>query len=238
MRHVLMVGSACFSLLGSAFAFADEIGAEPVYVPVSLEKLFQGPEERRPYIQANLAGGVTDFSSFGGSGLLEAALFGKDEDALFGAGGAIGLMCDYGDHRCRCELEAIGFRNNHYTVLGTDGFNFFQLPAKLQQTTLMGNLWYDRTLTDSLNLFVGGGLGGADLDMSIAAAGVTSYAGATNFAWQAGGGLTKKLNEDLEADLGYRYLDCGHVDAIIPGGNVATDLHSHEIMLCLRWYVW
>lgn len=238
LRRCAVFAAACLTAFSNAQAQDGDLPDGSVYQQLGPCQLFQQPDQRRLYVQANLVSGVSDFSSFGGSGLLEATLLGKDEDVLFGAGGSIGLMCDYDEHRCRCELEAMGFQNNRYSVLGTDGFNFFILPAKLQQSTLMGNLWYDRTISDTLNLFVGGGLGGADIDMAVNTGGSTSYGGATNFAWQVGGGVTRKISSDLELDLGYRYLDCGDVHAFIPGGDVSTDVHSHEVMLSRRWYVW
>jgi opacity protein-like surface antigen len=210
---------------------------EPVYTALDPDDLFCEPVERSIYLQANLLSGASEFRTSGSSDLLEELFFGKDRDVLLGVGGAIGVMCDYSDHRVRCEFEALGYHNNQYQILGTSGGPPVVHNAQLNQWTMMGNVWYDKVLTDHWNWYGGGGIGGVQADTTVNVGGFTGRGSADNFVWQLGTGLTRRLNADLETDLGYRFQNAGDITTALPGGAVTTELQSHQLMLSLRWYV-
>jgi opacity protein-like surface antigen len=66
--------------------------------------------------------------------------------------------------------------------------------------------------------------------------------GVYKFAFQANSALSYEINERTQLQFGYRYLDLGATDAdlLFDGTNVSAglvdlDLHSHELVLAVRW---
>jgi opacity protein-like surface antigen len=234
---LILVVASKFALPAATADDQSSVIHRPVYTASDPDDLFCEPVERSIYVQANLLSGAAEFRTSGGSDLLEELFFGKDRDVLLGLGGAIGVMCDYSDHRVRCEFEALGYHNNQYQILGTSGGPPAVHNAQLNQWTMMGNVWYDKVLSDTWSWYGGGGIGGIQADTTVNVGGFTGRGSADNFVWQLGTGLTKQLNSDLETDLGYRFQDAGDITTALPGGSTTTDLQSHQLMLSLRWYV-
>jgi OOP family OmpA-OmpF porin len=90
-----------------------------------------------------------------------------------------------------------------------------------------------------------------DLSRTSFATGGGAYVGSvssharTNFAWGVGAGMAYAVMPNLSLDLGYKYLDLGHMSSgttFSPAGAVAintsrmsADLHAHTVMLGLRY---
>jgi outer membrane protein OmpA-like peptidoglycan-associated protein len=100
----------------------------------------------------------------------------------------------YGLASWRLELEG-GYRHN-----GFDG----ALDIELDEWTAMVNALYEVRLSRSLNLSVGGGVGGDFANLKFANTGFDDDQ--WNFAWQGIAGLSFALSKDLDLTLDYRYL--------------------------------
>jgi len=84
------------------------------------------------------------------------------------------------------------------------------LRGDLEGYNVMGNLFYDQELTDTIDLYLGGGAGVSYLDANFAGttAGVTFDDDSdTVFAYQFLAGFGWHYSEHTVVDLGYRYWD-------------------------------
>jgi opacity protein-like surface antigen len=73
-------------------------------------------------------------------------------------------------------------------------------------------------------------------------AGFGRNSGDWNLAWALHAGVAYNVSKNLKVELAYRYLNLGSITDTVDciGGCVAdsykfSDLHSHDIMLGLRW---
>lgn len=87
--------------------------------------------------------------------------------------------------------------------------------------TLMVNAYYDFKNETDFTPYVGGGVG-------VAFVGENS-----NFAWNVGGGVGYKINDDFTASLGYRFVGLGEFED--KDRKTSGMLYSHEVMLGLRY---
>lgn len=133
----------------------------------------------------------------------------------FGVGGAFAFGYDFlpkYNVPVRTELEY---------ALRTDAnfkYNDRNRVAKMPQT-LLANMYLDFENETDFTPYVGGGVG-------------ISFVGPdTNFAWNVGGGVSYEVTENIEVDLGYRYLSLGQFEHRNTEGN----LYMHEAMLALRY---
>ncbi len=114
--------------------------------------------------------------------------------------------------------------------------------AKVQSSTVLGNLYLDLGTWSGLTPYVGGGAGTAYLR-------VTDFASASlpaspvsadrwNFAWAAIAGVSYRFTPNLLADIGYRYLDQGQAVTGLSGAGdqlILKNLTSHELRAGMRW---
>lgn len=98
--------------------------------------------------------------------------------------------------------------------------------ARIRSKSLMANAYYDRPLGSDLSLFVGGGVGVAQLRSSavqhftiVQAPFAGTQTGSiwpsrtrTNFAFSATAGLDRRLSRKLTFEIGGRYLSMGRYD--------------------------
>jgi opacity protein-like surface antigen len=112
--------------------------------------------------------------------------------------------------------------------------------ARLQMSTVMGNLYFDLGTWGGLTPYVGAGAGAgfARTTQFVRPA----YVGPdttlqTRFAYAAMGGLAMKVAPNLQLDLGYRYLNYGDIKLAseAAGDTYARKVAAHEVRLGLRW---
>ena len=82
------------------------------------------------------------------------------------------------------------------------------------------------------------GLGVAQVDLETTDNVTNGDDSSTEFAWQAGVGLSYALTDTTSFQLGWRYLSLGSVETdltgIVGGGDFELDLTSHEVLTGLR----
>ena len=104
--------------------------------------------------------------------------------------------------------------------------------------------WVRQTL-DKSQIYVGGGIGVAGIEIDFTDNTHFAQANNTQFAWQAGTGFSYALTRIVSLDLGYRYFDYGAVSTRYVGIGTGVDLGffaltqtSHEFRGGLRVNFW
>lgn len=172
------------------------------------------------------------------------------------AGGAAGVAIDRDNGRLRIEAEGRG-RDD---LTGTyDGMAGPLVDASLRWAAADGwsalvNVWRDYTVTEHVDVYMGGGLGGggyrygfggrADF-LGPADIAFSSRAQVAAFAWQAGGGAIWNVSDRVALDVGYRFFSIDQADATvfgkingIPVGSVTLpqQFTASELLFGLRVY--
>jgi opacity protein-like surface antigen len=228
-----MVALVCSLLpVGAASAESD------LYQPVALGDVREG--DRRFYLS-----GIIGPSW----GTLQVEDSPSVNDPLFSAGGAAGVAFERESGRLRVEFEA-RYRDPISGAFG-DADSSSSLRAANGWSTLV-NAWRDVDLTDSLGIYVGGGIGGGGygslaVQSAVPASNFTinGSGSASGFAWQAGGGVIYELTERITLDLGYRFfeIDSGSITATSSQSNVPietfavdTGFSASELLFTIRIY--
>ena len=140
---------------------------------------------------------------------------------LFTAGGALGMAFDRPFGAIRAEVEGRG-RDSLYDTLDVTAIPLATGSGTwvaADSWSTMVNLWRDFSVTDDVDLYVGGGIGAGGSTYRVNGhyqlTGIRpNYffggpATAQSFAWQAGCGTKWALSERVELDLGYRFFALG-----------------------------
>lgn len=149
-------------------------------------------------------------------------------DNGYGAYGSIGYA--FARH-WRIEAE-LGYRDNDADMTG-----FPVAPTNLSEITLMGNVAYDVSLTNS---FAIGLLGGIGVDRATLERGSGDHRD-YQFAYQAGAELIFQASTHWDLYVGYRYLGVNDVDysrtelGLAAGPEIDHDYKKHLISLGLRY---
>jgi len=101
----------------------------------------------------------------------------------------------------------------------------------------MINGYWDIAKTNAFTPYVGAGIGMARLSTSeqTTTGGIANEPGETanNFAWALMAGTAVDITDNLEADVGYRYMNMG--DFKLQGSTSYDDLQAHEVRAGLRF---
>ena len=151
--------------------------------------------EFNPYLSAKLKYAITDNSV-----TTDAGKFSINKD-LFGGSGALGVKFPFEFGAVRVEAEYTRTADADKTFHGEKE----SLKAELRTQALMFNAYYDFNTNTAFTPYVGFGLGGARMKLSVGDQAIHQ----TELAWQVGLGVSYKICENLSADLGYRYIDYG-----------------------------
>ncbi len=93
------------------------------------------------------------------------------------------------------------------------------------------NMYYDYITCTPFTPYLGVGLGGSSIKYS-----VEDQSDRNNrFAWQVGAGIAYAFNTNISADVGYRFVDLGHMSRNHDGAKTRIDSNAHELYLGLRY---
>jgi opacity protein-like surface antigen len=118
-----------------------------------------------------------------------------------------------------------------------DGFSANFNWAAADGWSALFNVWRDFTVSEQVDLYFGGGVGGGGYRYSSAGsvafpgepATVLSYAGnaqVASFAWQAGGGVIWNLSDRMAFDVGYRFFSIDQSPTTLTGSINGVPLGS------------
>jgi opacity protein-like surface antigen len=173
------------------------------------------------------------------------------------AGGAAGIAFERDNGRLRIEVEGRGRDdvtaglNQSLSEDFTANFNW----AAADGWSALFNVWRDFSVSEQVDLYLGGGVGGGGYRYSMAGsvafageATVLSYASnaqVASFAWQAGGGVIWNLSNRVALDVGYRFFSIdqspttltGFIDGVPLGSIVLPQqFTASELLFGLRIY--
>jgi opacity protein-like surface antigen len=168
---------------------------------------------------------------------------------LFTAGGAAGMAFDRENGMVRAEFEGRSrdLMQGQTNLYNPDG-SFFDNPGVRASNgwSTMANVWRDFDVTDRTGLYAGGGIGAGGYQLTaVYPPPPTAASGITQFAWQAGGGVTYAFTEKLTLDLGYRFFAIGTGSSPVTappndlgqfGGAMTSSFAASELLLSVRLY--
>lgn len=196
------------------------------------DEIFAAPCDSCCYVQGSLLTAFPHLQARGVDVLSENEIAGSDSDASLGVGAAIGVMHCFETFRLRTEMS--GNWLGHSDFVTSSGPIDYKVNAN--QWSTMANIWFDKPLTDEMWIYAGGGLGTVRTSIHVQNGAITGKGSTKDFTYQVGTGLIFPVQDNMEFDLGYRFVDAGSVTAkLTGGGSYTTTMNSHLIMLSLRW---
>ena len=154
------------------------------------------------------------------------------------AGGAAGIAFERDNGRLRMEVEGRG-RDDVTAHLSPPlpgavaNFNW----AAADGWSALFNVWRDFTVSEQVDLYLGGGVGGGGYRYSLAGSLASSSepgpvlaygsnAQVASFAWQAGGGVIWNLSDRVAFDVGYRFFSIDQSPTTLTGSFNGVPLGS------------
>lgn len=139
----------------------------------------------------------------------------------------------------RAEIEyAIRSDMSRKESLDILGVNV-DVDARFGLQTLMANFYFDIHNSTAFTPYLGAGAGlafvSSHYEVSALGASVSRDNRNTVFAWNVGAGCSYAFNENISADLGYRFIGMGESSSSFFGDNVSTIGNAHEFSLGLRF---
>lgn len=164
--------------------------------------------------------------------------------SLFTAGGTLGVAFERPLGALRLEVEGRGRDKVSETVVDEElNFSITGEATDIWSTTV--NLWRDFAATDTVGIYVGGGIGGGGCRSVIAASEPFADRLSVNdpisaFAWQAGCGLTYAVTPRVVLDVGYRFFAIDESTATGTAFDAPfsyrTGFSASELLFTLRVY--
>ena len=177
------------------------------------------------YLGAGLGWNIAEDSEIEGTGLNGDVEFDDGYAGFLTFGGKLFWFRGEGE---------FGYRKNDVdSVTGVGSAN-----GDVNVLSYMGNLLFDIPTGTPWVPYVGGGIGGArlDVDSSLPAAGVSVDETESAFAYQGIVGVTYNVNENLGIFADYRYFDTEEVSFRASNGtNFDTDYTAHTLTIGLRY---
>ena len=150
----------------------------------------------------------------------------------FTAGGAVGMA--FSRPRGQWRVEAAGrYRDGIQNEFGQ---------ASTDNWSVLCNAWRDVSITKKFGLYGGGGIGAGGYrwssDVIFGNEAILADVQATQFAWQAGGGVVYAVSDRITLDLGYRFYSLNEVRFVIPsnGGLYDGQFSANELLFQIRIY--
>jgi opacity protein-like surface antigen len=147
------------------------------------------------------------------------------------------------EYRARTQVNARGIYDQ---VTGQgDAYQGY-----LKSWVFLGNAYVDLGTWNCFTPYVGAGIGAAynqladfvDMGIGTTGAGFGRNSSDWNLAWALHAGLAYSVSKNLKVELAYRYLNLGSVTDTVdciggcnPDSYKFSNIHSHDIMLGLRW---
>lgn len=163
---------------------------------------------------------------------------GDPTDNSLGTGAVFGIGAGFRTNWVRSDVTVDSSAAQTYkgTIATTD-----DVTAKVQTVSALLNVYADLGTWYRLTPYIGAGIGAARVKVSDFNSVITPpYSGEAsqwNMAWAAMAGAALAISQNLQLDLGYRYLNVGNVDSIDRlGGHVTfKNVGAHELRVGLRW---
>ncbi|MBU2672890.1 outer membrane protein [Hafnia paralvei] len=103
---------------------------------------------------------------------------------------------------------------------------------RVRLQTAMLNGYYDINTDTAFTPYISAGIGYANVNLKNTQDGASHSGNGDNFAWSVGTGVSYAINNHLDLDLGYKYLDAGDATAQASKVKVAT----HDFTAGVNYY--
>jgi OOP family OmpA-OmpF porin len=144
--------------------------------------------------------------------------------------GALGIRLN---RNIRLEGE-LSYRNSDFSTINIDGSGSFTAGGELKSSLAFLNVYYDFDVPWKVQPFIGAGLGygwhsGEIVDSSGTSA--NTSADASGLAWNVGGGLRYRTQDNFAFTGSYRFVDSLDLDL----GGYDIDYGAHEFRVGMEW---
>ncbi len=166
-----------------------------------------------------------------------ASIFGSSNSgSVFGGGGFVGYdFYQQSDTPIRAEIE-YAFRGNLYNSEAGPGYT---ADTHYNMQTLLVNFYYDFYNESAFTPYVGAGIGAGfitgEYNYNIGGNKLKGELDDTVLAWNVGAGVGYAINEQITADLGYRYLSTTNSNKEAAGYDLKTYTSAHEVSVGVRF---
>ncbi|MDE6734142.1 MAG: outer membrane beta-barrel protein [Desulfovibrio sp.] len=223
MKRILVIAALVLSLALPGLAAAEGTG---MYIAPKFLMSIQD------------TGTVSRSSALAGSGI--------DDYSQFTLGGALAVGYDFWTQQMiplRFEVE-FALRGNSEKSWSDNGVRVDKIKGTWNNSTLFANLFWDFHNDTAFTPYIGAGLG---LAFNYTGYDVTAKNGDkysvddrfTNFAWNAGAGVSYSFNDNFAVDASYRFVGLGYneVSTTYNGQKyeIGNDPYNNEFMLGLRF---
>ena len=223
MKRILVIAALVLSLALPGLAAAEGTG---MYIAPKFLMSIQD------------TGTVSRTSSLAGSGV--------DDYSQFTLGGALAVGYDFWTQQMiplRFEVE-FARRGNSEKTWNDNGVRVDKIKGTWNNSTLFANLFWDFHNDTAFTPYIGAGLG---LAFNYTGFDITTNNGDkfsvddrfTNFAWNAGAGLSYNFNDNFAVDASYRFVGLGYneVSTTYNGQKyeIGSDPYNNEFMVGLRF---
>ncbi|NNE82335.1 MAG: OmpA family protein [Alphaproteobacteria bacterium] len=218
-----MINKSTFRAALSVAALTVAFGSTSALAQESSStRFFQGL-----YLSGAVGAHQTDDADMGGGSIS------VENSTDAGLAGLVGLGLQLGATPWRTEIE-VGYRDSDVdSISGASG------SGGVDALSFMGNVFYDIGVAKDIDLYVGGGLGLADVDYSSVSPVSTTTVNENDlgWAWQLGAGAAYALNDRLKLTLDYRFLNIEDLDFQTSPSVAEVDAkyRDHAIFIGLRF---
>lgn len=158
--------------------------------------------------------------------------FGGKSKTVFSGGAAVGYnFIDLYQIPVRIELD---YMERAKSKAITDVMPNFSVENKIRLQTFMVNAYYDIATATPLTPYISAGIGYARVKLTTLAADsekpFDAGANNSNFAWSLGVGAKYAVNQHIDLDLGYRYLDANKADVTHEDVKSQVKAKSNDVM--------
>lgn len=151
------------------------------------------------------------------------------------------------DYQLRYESQYLFIEDSQFDLGSFPGppgpYSFLYRGALTNRWAAMSNIWIDKSISENIEVYGGGGLGVSMFEFNQTDGVVSSTKDDDDIAYQFGVGLNCRLLSNVELDFGYRHMSLGKANTnltqsggAVPAGKLNVDLDSDQISLTLRIY--
>ena len=144
-----------------------------------------------------------------------------DEDVA-GFGVAVGVAHKNSNGILRAELE--------YSKNANSTKPYGLIDFEVETQSVMLNTYYHLPTGTALTPYIGAGIGVSHVKGTADILGYSGNIKKTNFAWQAGAGISYDITDHFAIDAGYRYMDYGDFEKY----DISLDTSAHEFYTGVR----
>lgn len=217
-----MINSATIRTALPIAAIALAFASNSAMAQDSSTRFFQGL-----YLSGAVGAHTTEDSHLSDSGI------DLDNDTDAGLAGLVGIGLKLGATNWRVEVETSYRESDVDAISGSSG------NGDVDALAFVGNVFYDIGLNEKLDLYLGGGLGLADVDYSSVSPVSTATLNENDmgWAWQLGAGAAFAMNDRLKLTLDYRFLNIEDLDYATSTniGEVDAEYRDHALFVGLRF---